>query len=82
VPMEKKRKKVVLFTTPTCKWCTTAKEHLKKHNIKFKIIDISKDRKAAEDCEKHGCRGVPAYLIGSQWICGFDQKKVEKALNL
>jgi glutaredoxin len=82
IKMEKKQKKVVLFTTPTCKWCTTAKQHLKSHNIKFKIIDISKDTKAAKDCEQHGCRGVPVYLIGSQWICGFDQKKVEKLLNL
>jgi len=80
--MEKKQKKVVLFTTPTCKWCTTAKKHLKLHNIKFKVIDISKDQRAAKDCEQHGCRGVPVYLIGSQWICGFDQKKVEKLLNL
>jgi glutaredoxin len=80
--MEKKQKKVVLFTTPTCKWCTTAKNHLKSHGVKFKMIDISKDQKAAKDCEQHGCRGVPVYLIGSQWICGFNQKKVEKLLNL
>ncbi len=80
--MAKKQKKVVLFTTPTCKWCTTAKNHLKSHGIRFKVIDISKDAKAAKDCEQHGCRGVPAYLIGSQWVCGFDQKKVEKLLNL
>ncbi|OQX49597.1 MAG: NrdH-redoxin [Epsilonproteobacteria bacterium 4484_20] len=80
--MAKKQKKVVLFTTPTCKWCTTAKNHLKSHGIRFKVIDISKDTKAAKDCEQHGCRGVPAYLIGSQWVCGFDQKKVEKLLNL
>ena len=80
--MIEKQKKVVLFTTPTCKWCNTAKEHLKKNKIKFKIIDISKDDKAAKDCERHGCRGVPAYLIGTKWICGFDQKKVESLLNL
>ena len=79
--MSEKQKKVVLFTTPTCKWCSTAKTYLKSNNIKFKTVDISKDTKAAQDCERHGCRGVPVFLIGSRWICGFDQKAVEKALK-
>jgi glutaredoxin 3 len=82
VKMQPKQKKVILFTTPTCKWCGTAKQHLKKHNIKYRVIDITKDKKAAKDCERHGCRGVPAYLIGTQWVCGFDQKKIEKLLNI
>jgi len=80
--MQPKQKKVILFTTPTCKWCTTAKKHLRDNGITFKTIDITKDQKAARDCQKHGCRGVPVYLIGSQWVCGFDYEKVEKLLNI
>jgi len=80
--MQPKQKKVILFTTPTCHWCTTAKKHLRDNGITFKTIDITKDQKAARDCQKHGCRGVPVYLIGSQWVCGFDAKKVEKLLNI
>ena len=81
--MEKaKQKKVVLFTSPTCKWCSVAKEYFKKNGIKFKAIDITKDQKAAQDCEKHGCRGVPVILVGSRWICGFDQKAIEKTLKI
>ncbi len=74
-------KRVVLFTTPSCKWCTVAKKYFKQNDIKFKTIDISKDKKAAKDCEAHGCRGVPVVLIGSRWICGFDQNKIEKVLK-
>ncbi|SFV50334.1 Glutaredoxin and related proteins [hydrothermal vent metagenome] len=77
---QKKQKKVVLFTSPTCHWCKVAKDHFKKNGIKFKEIDITKDEKAAQDCERHGCRGVPVVLVGSRWICGFDQQKIEKAL--
>ncbi len=77
----KKQKKIVLFTSPTCKWCKVAKDYFKKNNLKFKEIDITKDEKAAKDCEKHGCRGVPVVLVGSRWICGFDQKNIEKALG-
>ncbi|NPA66371.1 MAG: glutaredoxin family protein [Epsilonproteobacteria bacterium] len=76
----KKQKKIVLFTSPTCKWCKVAKDYFKKNSLKFKEIDITKDEKAARDCEKHGCRGVPVVLVGSRWICGFDQKAIEKSL--
>lgn len=78
---EKKEKKVVLFTSPSCSWCTTAKNYFKSKGVKFKEIDITKDEKAAKDCERHGCRGVPVVLIGSRWICGFDQKAIEKSLE-
>ena len=77
----KKQKKMVLFTSPTCHWCKVAKDYFKKNSLKFKEIDITKDEKAAKDCEKHGCRGVPVVLVGSRWICGFDQKAIEKALS-
>ncbi len=79
--MQTKQKKVVLFTSPTCKWCSVAKNYFKTQGIKFKAIDITKDAKAANDCQKHGCRGVPVVLIGSKWICGFDQKTIEKTLS-
>ena len=77
----KKQKKIVLFTSPTCHWCKVAKDYFKKNSLKFKEIDITKDEKAAKDCERHGCRGVPVVLVGSRWICGFDQKAIEKALS-
>jgi len=80
--MSKPQKRVVLFTSPGCVWCTRAKQFFKKNGIKFKEIDISKDQKAAQDCIKHGCRGVPVVLVGSRWICGFDQVKIEKELGL
>ncbi len=79
---EKKQKRVVLFTSPGCVWCTRAKQFFRKNQIKFKEIDISKDQKAAQDCMRHGCRGVPVVLVGSRWICGFDQAKIEKELGL
>ncbi len=80
---KKRQKSVVLFTSPSCIWCTRAKNYFKKQGIKFKTIDISKDKKAAQDCIRNGCRGVPVILIGgSQWICGFDQAKIDKALGI
>jgi len=80
---KKRQKSVVLFTSPSCVWCTRAKNYFRQNGIKFKTIDITKDKKAGEDCVNHGCRGVPVVLIGgSRWICGFDQAKIEKALGI
>jgi glutaredoxin len=78
---KRKNKRIVVFTTPSCKWCKVAKEYFKGHGYRFKSIDITKDKQAAQDCLKHGCRGVPVILIGSRWICGFDQDLIEKTLN-
>ncbi len=79
---KKRQKRVVLFTSPNCKWCTVAKQYFQKNKIKFNQIDISKDKKAAEDCVRHGCRGVPVVLVGSRWIAGFDQKKIDRELGI
>ncbi len=79
---KKAQKRVVLFTSPGCVWCTRAKQYFRKNNIRFKEIDISKDQKAAQDCLRHGCRGVPVVLVGSRWICGFDQAKIAKELGI
>jgi len=78
----KKQKPVALFTAPGCKWCTTAKKYLKDKGIRFRTIDISTNNQAAKDCLKHGCRGVPVVLIGNRWICGFDQKTIDKELGI
>jgi len=81
--VKKRQKSVVLFTSPSCVWCTRAKNYFQQKGIKFKTIDITKDQRAAKDCERHGCRGVPVVLIGgSRWICGFDQAKIDKALGI
>ncbi len=81
--VKKRQKSVVLFTSPSCVWCTRAKNYFRQKKIRFKSIDITKDKKAAKDCERNGCRGVPVILIGgSRWICGFDQKKIDKELGI
>jgi glutaredoxin 3 len=81
-PKPKSHKPVALFTAPGCSWCTTAKKYLKDKGIRFRTIDISKDAKAAKDCQRHGCRGVPVVLIGTRWICGFDKKTIDKELGI
>jgi glutaredoxin-like YruB-family protein len=74
---------VILFSTPQCSWCRTTKNFLKKHKIRFKEIDITRDERASRDMVRRtGQSGVPVILINNRPIVGFDQTKIKKALNL
>ncbi len=75
--------KVIVFTTPTCSWCRVVKQHLKKHKIRFKEIDITKDERAARDMVRRtGQQGVPVTLINNRPIVGFDKEKINRLLNI
>ena len=75
--------KVIMFTTPTCSFCTTAKRYLREKKIKFKEVDVSKDQKAAFDMKRRsGTTGVPVILINNRPIVGFDKPKINRMLNI
>ncbi len=73
---------VKVYSTPTCPWCTMAKEYLKSKNVTFDDLDVSKDKDAAaEMIQKSGQRGVPVVDIDGNIIVGFDQKTIDKLIN-
>ncbi|MBW2985649.1 glutathione S-transferase N-terminal domain-containing protein [Candidatus Woesearchaeota archaeon] len=75
--------KVKVYSTPTCPWCTKAKEFLTKNNVKFENINVAEDEKARNDIiEKSGQMGVPVIEIDKEIIVGFDEQKIRKALKL
>jgi len=76
-------KKIKVYTTNTCPYCTMAKEFLKENNVKFENINVSDDQDAAEEMiEKSGQMGVPVIEVGGEIIVGFDKEKIKEALNL
>jgi len=78
-----KKAKVLIYSTPTCPYCTMAKEFLKENKVPYKEFDVSKDRdKAQEMIEKSGQMGVPVIDISGTIIVGFDKEKMKKALKL
>ncbi|MFZ1290273.1 MAG: glutaredoxin domain-containing protein [Melioribacteraceae bacterium] len=75
--------KVIMFTTPTCSFCVSAKRYFKEKNIRFTEIDVSKDQKAALDMQRRaGTTGVPVILINHKPIVGFDKPKINNLLNI
>jgi len=80
---ESPQKRVIVYGTPSCSWCTTIKNHFNKNGIKFSYIDVSQDTKAAEAMVKRsGQQGVPQTEIGNEMIVGFDKKKINTLLNI
>lgn len=80
---EKPQKRVTVYSTPTCTWCNALKTHLRKNNIRFTDIDVSKDQKAAEAMvKKSGQQGVPQTDINGQLIVGFDKQKINMLLGI
>ena len=79
----KKLPQVTVYSTPTCSWCNTLKAYLRKNNIRFRDIDVSKDQKAAEAMVKRsGQQGVPQTDIDGQIIVGFDKARINQLLNI
>jgi glutaredoxin-like YruB-family protein len=76
-------KQVTVYSTPTCTWCNTLKNWLRKNNIVFTDVDVSRSQTAAEELvSRTGQQGVPQTEIDGQYVIGFDQVKLKKLLEL
>ncbi len=74
---------VTIYTTPTCGYCAMAKSYLKEKNIPFQEFDVSANQeKAQEMVRKSGQMAVPVIDAKGTIIVGFDQNRLDKALDL
>jgi len=79
----KPAKNVTVYSTPTCSWCTTLKAWLRKNNVHFTDVDVSRDQYAAEDLvRRSGQQGVPQTEINGQIVVGFNQQRLKELLEL
>ena len=75
--------RVVVFSTPTCPHCRNAKRYLRKKGIRFKDVDVSRDRRAAKDLVRiSGQQGVPVIQINGRTVVGFNRPKIDRLLGL
>ena len=82
-PDEKPRKRVVVYSTPTCPHCNSLKEYLRQNQIHFRDIDVSKDQKMAQELvRKSGQQGVPQTEINGRIIVGFNKPRIDEMLGI
>ncbi len=83
-----KIEKIKLYSTATCPYCKMEKEYLEKNNVKFDLVMVDSDRKAAEDMiRKSGQTGVPQTEViydsgDSDLILGFDKGRLNQLLSI
>lgn len=75
--------KVKVYSTPTCIWCKKTKEWLAENKIDFESLDVSADKKLADEMlKKSGQMSVPVIEIEGAIILGFDVNAMKKALKI
>ena len=80
---ERPQKNVTVYTTPTCPWCTTVKNYLRKNGVRYSEVDVASYQGAAQSMvSKSGQQGVPQTEIDGQMVIGFDQKKLNQLLEI
>ncbi len=80
-------KTVTIYSTPTCGYCTAAKQFMQEHKVEYTDINVALDQaKAKEMIDKSGQMGVPVIVIAEgeneEVIIGFDQNRLATALGI
>ena len=74
---------IKVYSTPTCPYCRMAKDYLSAKGVSYQNIDVSVDRKAADEMVKiSGQMGVPVIVINSQVLVGFDKSRIDALLGV
>jgi len=74
-------KEVIIYSTPVCHYCQSAKEYFKENNVDYTDYDVAADaEKRQEMVDMTGQMGVPVIRIGDDVIVGFDEAKVKELL--
>ena len=63
-------------------FCTKVKEYLSHEHVSFVDSDITVDPSAISELQKLGFMTTPVTVIGEKVIVGFDQRKLNEALNV
>jgi glutaredoxin len=74
---------VILYCTPWCGACRTARKYLDEHSIQYVEVNISRDRAAASLVRSwaNGNETTPTFNINGTIIVNFDRAKLDKALG-
>ncbi|NOZ64334.1 MAG: glutaredoxin family protein [Caldiserica bacterium] len=76
-------KKVKVYTTSSCPYCSMVKSFLEEKGIPFEYVDVTRNKSALEEMvRKSGQMGVPVLEIEGKIIIGFNREEIEKELGL
>lgn len=74
---------VTVYTLSSCKWCVRLKEFLTQHNVAFEEKHVAHDMPLIEEVYRAtGQMGVPVVRIDNDWIVGYNEEQLKKALRI
>ena len=75
---------VILYCTPWCPSCASARAFLKEHHIEYLEINIQKDREAAARVRgwADGNETTPTFDIGGRIVVDWDKERVSELLGI
>lgn len=74
-------KKVEIYSTPTCTYCTLAKDYFTKNGVEYVEYNVAADQdKRKEMVDLTGQLGVPVIVIDGNAMVGFDELALKNAL--
>lgn len=74
---------VTIYSTPTCTFCTQAKEFFTANSVEYTEHNVAEDMdKRQEMIDRSGQMGVPVIFIGEEMIIGFDEARVKELLGM
>jgi glutaredoxin-like YruB-family protein len=73
---------IIIYTTPTCRYCVLAKEYFRTKGMHFEEIDVREDKTAAKALiRRTGEYEVPQIEINGNMIIGFDKEAIDRELR-
>lgn len=73
--------RITLYTTSRCPHCRELKGFLKQRGLRFRELDVERNRRAFAEFQRLGGRSVPLLRIGDAVVRGFDRKRIEGLLK-
>lgn len=74
-------KNVVVYSTPSCKWCVAVKKYLVSVDQPFTEVDLIVDTVARERLLSAGVKTVPVVDVDGELMVGFDLGYLRKLLS-
>ena len=75
------RENLVIYTTPTCGYCTAAKAHMGRRGIPYTERDVTTSESYEREFRQKGGRGVPLIVAGSQTLNGYSAESLDALLK-
>jgi glutaredoxin len=72
---------ITLYTTPGCEGCGEARKLLNGRGIPFKEVSVNSEAQLAELKNAVGSNSVPAMIVGSNIVKGFEEGQYHAALD-